>query len=138
MNRTRTRRLMLGIAASGALAWGCDKTPPAGPAMAGTAVVSLSTPSENDGGLLVTLRGPGFTAVNATVSDYLVYWRLAGPEDARVLVLGDLQPGPVFSVELKAANRLDEYSASIEQVATRVDTLRSSVSGYQLRFSAPE
>jgi hypothetical protein len=78
------------------------------------------------------------TAVRSASSDYLVYWRLVGPEEARVLVLGDITTGPLFTVDLNAANRLGEYGASIDQVATRTDALRSGVSGYELELVQQE
>ena len=120
-----------------AVALACDKTPEE-PATPGTAVVSFATPNEDDGGLLLTLRGPGLTAVRSSSSEYVVYWRLVGPEEARVMVLGDILPGPLFTVELAAANRLDEYAASIDQVATRNDALRGGASGYELQLVQQE
>ena len=132
----RRRFLCLAVAVT-AIAPACDKTP-AAPPVAGTAIVSLNSPNEDDGALLITLRGPGVSAAQSASSDYLVYWRLAGEGEIRVLVLGELEPGPLFRVQLEATNRLSEYSATIEQVATRQDMLRTDMSGYGLMVLAQE
>jgi hypothetical protein len=115
----------------------CDKTP-AAPAVAGPAVVSLTSPNDDDGGLLITLKGPGVSAVQSASSDYLVYWRLAAENEIRILVLGELGPGPLVTAQLDAVNRLSDYSASIEQVATRGDALRAGIEGYELRLAAQQ
>lgn len=111
----------------------CSESPTAPAPTA--AVVSLTTPNTDDGALVVTVRGPELTDIQAVSSAHVVYSRYA-PQEAHVIIVGDVGAGPLLTVKLGAGHAISEYSASIEQVAMRNDSLRVSTTGYQLSLSA--
>jgi len=99
-------------------------------------VVGLTTPNADDGALMVTVRGPGMATVVSSSASYLAFSNLAVPNQARVIVVGDLKAGAVFTIAVSGANPLSDYSVSLEQVASRTDALRGSLSGYKVTLSA--
>lgn len=114
----------------------CSDSPIAPPSpLLTSAVVSLTTPSSDDGALVITVRGPDVTDIQAVSSAHVVYPRYAAQE-ARVVIVGDVGAGPLLTIRLSRAHALSEYSTSIEQVAMRNDSLRASTTGYQLSLSA--
>jgi hypothetical protein len=129
-------------AAAVVLAAACDKgtgpvQPPPPPPQATNAVVSLATPSGNDGALLVTLSGPDLAMIQPADSHYVLYSRMASGQEARVIVIGDLKPGPLLTLKFSAPQQLSAYSGVIQQVATRGDSILDGTSGYELSVSAP-
>jgi hypothetical protein len=64
-----------------------------------------------------------------------VYTRFTGPEEARIIVMGDLVAGPVLNLTFAGGQSLSAYSASIEQVATRTDDLREAIAAYELKVT---
>jgi len=107
--------------------------PPAAPT---AAVISLLTPNSDDGAIVITLRGPELSDIQATSSAHLLYARVASGQAARVIVVGDLSAGPIVKMNLGAGHRLSEYSTAVEQVAMRNDSLRATTTGYQLSIAA--
>ncbi len=109
-----------------------------GPAVPATAVVSLVTPSSNDGALLITLSGPGLSDIQPANSFVRIYWRLVTETEARVVVVGNLTAGPVFTVRLSDA-RPERYTASLGEVADRTNAMREALAGYTLTLAvAPQ
>lgn len=114
----------------------CSDSPIAPPApLLTSALVSLTTPNSDDGALVVTVRGPDVTDIQAVSSAHVVYPRYAAHE-AQVVIVGDVAAGPLLTIKLSRGHALSEYSTSIEQVAMRNDSLRASTSGYQVSLSA--
>lgn len=107
------------------------------PAQAIGATFSLMTPNTNDGAVIVTLRGPDLSTIQAADSHYILYSRLANSQEARVMVIGNLAAGPILTVRFGGPQSLSAYSGSIQQVATRGDSILGSTEGYQLTVSAP-
>jgi hypothetical protein len=102
----------------------------------GDVIVSLTTAHAHDGALFLTLRGPRVTADLVDHSAYTTFAQLAGADALRIIIVGDsVGVGPLFTVRVGAANRLSAYSVTIEQVATRDDSLRADVSGYAASVS---
>ena len=110
--------------------------PPPPPPPPGSAVVSLTTPNSNDGALVLTLKGPGLTTMQASSSSNLFYSRAVSDSEARVILVGDLSAGPMFTFKVADGKQLSAYTATIGEVATRDDALRTSVTGYTLLISA--
>ena len=111
-------------------------TPNAPDAPVTSLVVSLTTPQSDDGAILVTVRGPALATIQSASPDYLVFSNAVSANEARVIVVGDLERGSVFTVALGGSARLSDYSASIGQVATRADVLRADVAGYRMTIAA--
>jgi hypothetical protein len=120
---------------------GCadHSTAPQSPTAPGEAspvvVVSLVTPHSDDGALLVSVNGPDLASIQATDSNYVLYSRAVNPQETRVVVIGDLVPGTLFTARIPAGKTLSAYTASIQEVAGRDDALRSDASGYELRIA---
>ena len=113
---------------------GSIAAPPTAPT---AALVSLVTPNTDDGALVVTLRGPDISDIQAVSSAHVLYSRHdATGHEARVVVVGDINGGPLVRITLGGGHSLSEYSASIEQVAMRNDSLRVTTAGYQLSLTA--
>ena len=99
-------------------------------------VVSLTTPNADDGAVMVTVRGPGMATVVSSSASYLVFSNLAVSGQARVIAVGDLKAGAVFTVAVSGANPLSDYSVVLEQVASRTDALRANLANYRVALSA--
>jgi hypothetical protein len=143
----RIRAALLTVAAL-ALAIGCSSdhatspSPPAPPPppplpAPGNAVVSLTTPNSDDGAVVVALRGPGLTTPEASDSATLFYSRMASDSEARVIVVGNVTSGPIFNFKIAHGKDVSAYSAIIQQVATRGDSLRANTNGYTLTIATP-
>ena len=122
----RAALLLLSLAAIAA----CTDRAIAPPASPLSLQLALASPQSDDGAIVITLHGPAVSDVRAVSGAYLAFTRAAGAEETRVIVVGDLLAGPVFTFTAGAGHRLGDYSASIEQVATRADALRGDLSGY--------
>jgi hypothetical protein len=99
-------------------------------------VVSLTTPNSDDGAIFVTVRGPALATIQSASPDYLVFSHPVSTTEARVIVIGDLTRGSVFTVALAGSAPLSDYSASIGQIATRADVLRPDATGYRMTIAA--
>jgi tRNA threonylcarbamoyladenosine modification (KEOPS) complex Pcc1 subunit len=92
--------------------------------------VALDSPQSDDGAVVITLHGPDVSDLQSASATYLTYIRASRAGETRVIVAGDLIAGPLLTFTVGAGHRLGEYSATIEQVATRADALREDLSGY--------
>ena len=135
-------RIFLAVAAAMLLvaAVGCERStspipPPPPPPPPSGAVVSLMTPNANDGAVIITLSGPDLGTIQPADSHYVVYSRLANSQEMRIIVLGDLVAGPVFSVRLSAPHAMSAYAGTVQQVATRSDSILSGTAGYGVTIS---
>jgi hypothetical protein len=110
--------------------------PPPPPPLPGSAVVSLTTPNGDDGAIIVTLQGPDLSALQSSNAAYIFFTRLPSSSEARVTLVGNVAAGSLFTFKLGAGQALSAYTARVQQVATRGDSLRTSTNGYQLTVSA--
>ena len=109
---------------------------PPPPPPPGSAVVSLTTPNTDDGAVVVTLSGPGLTTMQVASSSNLFYSRAVSDSEARVILVGNLTAGPLFTFKLADGQQISAYSATVGQVATRADALQASTTGYKLSIAA--
>ncbi|MDP3773060.1 MAG: hypothetical protein Q8Q85_02210 [Gemmatimonadales bacterium] len=128
-------RLLAGAALSmsAVLAACADSTSAATP---GVVTASLATPSSDDGAVAVTITGPGVSTVQAVNSAYRLYFRLASDGEMRVIVVGNLVAGPVFSVGVADVGNLGDYVVTVNDVVTRADSARASLAGYGVTLTA--
>ena len=110
--------------------------PPAPPPPVNSVVVSLTSPNNDDGAVVVTLQGPSVSTLQRSSSGYLLYSRSPGAQETRVIVVGSLATGPLFTFAPAAGANLSAYSATVQQVANRADALRASTTGYTLTIAA--
>ena len=126
-------RKILAVVILGAIVGGCGEHSPTTippPGTASSLVVSLTTPHTDDGGIVVTVKGPGLGTFAAGSSSYTLYSRVISAGEARVIIIGDVAAGPLFNVTLQTPQELSRYSASIDQVVQRSDSLRTDLTGY--------
>lgn len=136
------RALLVALAAI-AVAVGCadhptqpNSPPPPPPPPSGSAVVSLTTPNTDDGAVVVTLSGPGLKTMQVSSSSNLFFSRAVSDSEVRVILVGNLTAGPLFTFKVADGKQISAYSATIGQVATRSDALQASTSGYKLSIAA--
>ena len=126
------RRVTVG-AVAGALILGASACDSGGSSEGnGPVQVSLSTPSADDGALVITIAGPAFTAVRPASASYEVFWRAVNQNETRVIVVGDIVDGLLFTATAPEAAAAAEFSAEVMEIANRGDALRPSMAGYSL------
>jgi len=131
---TRTHLFQLG-ALAGALAVGtsgCNSDTNTDPTSSGPVTVSLSTPNADDGALMIIVKGQGPPTIESASNAYQVYWRLAKAGETRVIVVGDISAGPLFTAAAPPGGSTAGITATIAEVATRANALRASTAGYTL------
>jgi hypothetical protein len=74
------------------------------------------------------------TDVALTSSSNTLFWRL-GPDEARVLVFGNLQTGPIATLDVPDINAVASYGAVVLDVTDRDNEIRSSFAGYEITFA---
>jgi hypothetical protein len=116
--------LLLGTSACG------DSGDPSGDG--GPVRVSLATPSADDGALVITVTGPALSAVRPASSSYSVFWRVVNDQETRVIVVGNIVDGGLFTATPPDGVAASELTAAVMEVASRTDVLRPNVEGYSL------
>jgi hypothetical protein len=131
----KTTLIALGAVLGVASACGEGPTPPSlSPPYGPTALrLDLVTPHTDDGAVVVTLKGPGVSTLRPASPAYLAYSRADSAEnEVRLIVIGDLKGGALATVSIAAGHQLSDYTATIQQVASRGDTLRADLAGYRV------
>jgi hypothetical protein len=118
--------LGLGLAGLG----GCSSD--AGPASA-TLGLSLSSPAQNDGAVLLTITGGPVDSIEST--EYRIYSTSPGANTYRVIIAGQLASGPIARVHIPDERRSADYAAIVEQVATRDSYQQQDPADYGLSFT---
>lgn len=122
--------------ATAGLALGCggeEVIPP----VPGNIVVSFFTPNSTDGAVLFTVTGPGLTNLAPASSSARIFTRLVAAREVRVIVVGNLGNGPLFTMDVPNTNDLSAFSAMVNQVADLDDDLRESLADYRIDFPLP-
>lgn len=119
--------LLLSVAA------GCGDENTMSPPRPGTALVSMTAPSET-GAVLITIAGPGLSSAQGAGATTEVSWRLASSTELRAVVAGRLVSGPLLSIPVPDLGRLDEYSGAVVEAADRSGRLHASPGSYELTF----
>lgn len=114
-----------------------EATTPSATAELQTLRLDLQTPHLDDGAVVLTVVGPDLSDPQPASPAYLLYSADAGVNRARIIVVGNLKAGPLMTFAIGPDHQLADYSASVEQVAARTDTLRATLSEYQLRVTVP-
>ena len=97
-------------------------------------------PDVDDGAALISVSGPGLSAVQSASGSTEIEWRLASPNEIRAIVMGDLVSGPILTAQAADLRRLSEYRGTVEEVADLDGALRSNLNGYAVTIvsqSAP-
>ena len=123
------RALTLLLAAVTLTACGDDSAEPPIP---GSLLLSVTTPATDDGAIMVRVSGPGIMGVQPTSSGQEMFWRLASEDEARAIVIGAVQTGPLLTIQVPDVNRVAEYTAEVGEVAAESDAIRAALTGYSL------
>lgn len=110
----------------------CSDDPPTGPDDSAV-TVSLSTPNADDGALLVVVSGGALTDVQPASAAYQLFWRAVSDTETRVIVVGDIQAGPLFTVD--ATVEPAALAVGATEIASRTDVLRPTTAGYSFTVS---
>lgn len=122
----------------GASACAEESTPPSVPIAPTALRLDLETPHGDDGAVVLTLRGPEISNLQAASSAYLAFARSdSGAREVRLIIVGDLKGGAVATASVAPGHLLSDYSATIDQVAARNDSLRADLSGYRVSITVP-
>jgi hypothetical protein len=94
--------------------------------------LSLSTPNDNDGAVLLTITGGPVDSVEATA--FTVYTAKQDPETLRLIVTGNLGAGPIARIHIPDGRQASRYSARISQVASRLTYAPRNPNSYSARL----
>jgi hypothetical protein len=132
----RKQRWMIVTAVALALAVGvaCDDDAAVGPeATAGTMIVSLTTPNLDDGAIMFTVSGGEIDSPALLDVDHVLYL-MEGTNTITAIILGDIEAGELLEFDVPDIDVT--YTATITQVADRMNDLHESLSGYGLTVEA--
>lgn len=132
------RLVAVGLLLGGMSACGEGATPPPVPVSPTALRLDLVTPHSDDGAVVVTLRGPDVSNLQAASPAYLAYSRSdSSAREIRLIIIGDLKGGALGTIAVGPGHQLADYSVTIDQVAARNDTVRADLSGYRVNISVP-
>lgn len=128
------RGIIAAMAITGvALACGDSGTEPDTP-VPGELTVQLTTPTDSEGAVVLTVTGPGLSAVSAAGSAASAHINVSGTT-ARIAVFGQIQNGPVARLAVPDTRAVSSYKASVTEVADRANALRSGLTGYTVKLT---
>lgn len=106
-------------------------------AVAQTVTVAFTGPNATEGALSLTVEGPGLANAIALPAQpsYRVFSRLESPTRLRILILGNLIPGPVATFSAVIRNP-DQLAGTVVEVADTQNLVRSSIASHTLVLSA--
>ncbi len=108
------------------------------PPVPGPVVASLVTPAHDDGAVLITLTGTTFTDIKPASGAYTVWSRVVSATEVRVIVLGTLAAGPLFTAQVPDTRAVQKLSGGVLDVANRSDVAAASLNGYAVTLSSAE
>jgi hypothetical protein len=136
---TKRTLLLLSVLAAGAAS--CDPPlkpivvpPPPAPGT-GRLVVRLETPHEDDGAILLEIRGRRTGPAHTTDTTLWLSGETVDSTLSRFLIAGDLSSGALFEIEVPDVTAVGIYSATITAAADRGSSVRSSLEGYRLTIT---
>lgn len=110
---------------------------PVGPTPSGPLVVSLVTPSADDGAIVFTVEGGAIEGAAVATAEHAFFFRETGAASIRVALVGDLEEGELLEIEIPDGSDVSGYEATIVEVADRANELRADLSGYDLTVTTP-
>jgi hypothetical protein len=102
--------------------------------VAGTLVVSLTTPHEDDGALLVSLNGPVAPTTISATAGLRLFMSSAPTTSTRLIVTGAISRGTILTLSVPDVRQASEFTGAIEQAASSSLALRSP-SDYSVSIS---
>lgn len=127
-----TPRHLLAVALLATLT-GCDKPLTEPRAEPGALTLSLTTPYDDDRGLILEVSGPRSPSVVEPLGEYRIHSRVSG-DLFRVAVFGAIQDGAVLTFRVPDVGEVSEYSARVLEAADASSALRPSTAGYSVQI----
>ncbi len=110
----RVLRLLIVPGLAGALSAGCSNNIEP---ISGALNVSLSSPHEDDGAVLVSISGGPIDSVEST--GYRIYSARAAADTVKLIVTGRLTSGTIARLHIPDSKYATAYVAQVAQVAAR-------------------
>ncbi len=95
----------------------------------GTMIVSLTTPNLDDGAIMFTVSGGAIDSPALLDVDHVLYL-MEGTNTISVIIAGDIAAGELLEFDVPDVDAT--YTATITQVADRMNDLRDPLTGYAL------
>jgi hypothetical protein len=121
------RSALLWAVASGAGLTACSHQPsaPDGAVLQ----VSLASPNQDDGALLLTVAGG---AVDSVTSEYTTFSHRLDPTRLKIIVTGSVAPGTIARLWVPDERQIGRYSITVDQAATRGSYAQRDPASYQI------
>lgn len=103
--------------------------------VAGSLVVSLTTPNADDGAIMLTVTGGTIESPAATSASHAFFYRQVSSTSVSAILVGDISAGPLMTIDVPDVNAVASYSATVIEVADQANDLRASLTGYELTTS---
>jgi hypothetical protein len=124
------RRALGLMLAAGVASCGSEPIEPPGPE-AGVVVVSLNTPNDRDGALIIRIIGQ-HTNLEASGSYRLATANTAPGTTVRAILSGQVADGDILEFTIPDISKLNSYAVAVEQVAARDTYALLDPSGYNI------
>ena len=122
-----TRGCLLSLIIPLALVSGCSNN--TGPT-AGTMNVSLSSPRDDDGAVLLTIFGGPVDSIESV--GFRVHSAQAGADSVKLIITGNLRSGSIARIHIPDTRQASRYSARISQVAARATYAQREPAAYTI------
>ena len=116
--RTRTLTGILALLGAGVAGCGGDGGNGGGDGTPGTLTVALVTAASAPGAIMFTVSGGKITAVTASGS-YHKYETTLSQTSRRIMLTGNLIAGTLVTISVPDIDKVNQYSATVNQVAAR-------------------
>ena len=103
------------------------------PADPGPINIVLSSPSSNDGAVLVHVTGGTVSSIAAT--GYELGTATPGPDGVQFIVRGTVTSGVIARIEIPDRNKLSSYQAVVVQAAARGTYVQQALAGYAVTLT---
>lgn len=103
------------------------------PPVPGWLPVTLTSPNADDGGIAFLVTGTSLDSVRTTYPYFGS--RADGGTSVRVVVAGNLTPGPVAEIKVPDVKKAGNYSATVREVSVRVTHAQRAITGYSLTIA---
>lgn len=92
----------------------------------------MTTPNNDDGALLLEVKGPSVRTVTTSSSAIQVFADTTSTTAVRVVVAGNLTAGKLFTFQVQDTRQASAYTVTIVDIADRQNKIRNGNSGYSL------
>lgn len=99
----------------------------------GALTMTLASPNDDDGAMLLTLSGGPIDSVETT--GYKLYSASSRPGSLSLIVTGNLVSGPIARIHIPDTRQASRYIVSIDQVAARAAYTQRDPASYSVSLA---